>query len=243
MKAMAIAPQSKPTTHAKYKYLISRFVVTSKGRRLCATWNLELRISRVIVEEITAEAADIKSIGEKRLCASSRIKNKPVSGAAVAAAKPAAAPPVIMYLSQAVFFREKSLTVPLPIAVPICTLGPSLPKGMPERNVTNADENTAKILRNHLKSMSPRIRAIAVGIPPPFAMPRNFTAHTETRPKISAPPKRRGRYLGSERTDEYIVPDKSKTLSAASWKRNITTPVKIPVMPESRMLGVRMFLT
>ena len=62
-------------------------------------------------------------------------------GDAVAIEKPADAPPVIIYLRQALCFDLPPIdfTTPLPTAVPICTQGPSVPSGRPTKNESNAD--------------------------------------------------------------------------------------------------------
>ena len=54
------------------------------------------RSSMVIAEKRVVSDADINIIGVKRRCASSKAKKMPVSGAPVAAPKPAQAPPVII---------------------------------------------------------------------------------------------------------------------------------------------------
>ena len=54
-------------------------------------------------------------------------------GDPVATEKPAQAPPVIEYLSQARCFLPKENTPPRPIATPICTEGPSFPSGNPRK--------------------------------------------------------------------------------------------------------------
>ena len=91
----------------------------------------------------------------------------PETGAPVATEKPAQAPPVIVYLSQALCFLVNANTLPRPIAVPIWTDGPSLPKGIPIKKLVRDIRNVPISVLSHLKVIIPRKIPIEVGIPPP----------------------------------------------------------------------------
>ena len=97
-------------------------------------------------------------------------KSMPDIGAPVATEKPAQAPPVMEYRLHALYFLGNRCIVPLPIAVPICTEGPSLPRGTPIRNEERESTNIPAIFLTHLKVMMPRRTVIEVGIPPPLRL-------------------------------------------------------------------------
>ena len=110
----------------------------------------------------------MRSIGEKCLLNSSVEKIIAVIGDDAAREKPAEPPPVIMYLRQPrCFSLPKQRITPSPIAVPICTHGPSVPSGIPHKKVRRAENGSTKILASHLKLVRPLIAATEEGIPPP----------------------------------------------------------------------------
>ena len=119
---------------------------------------------------MAATLATINIIGEILWCASSIANNIPERGAPVATAKPAHAPPVIEYLLQTGCFFAKTLTLPLPTAVPINTEGPSFPNGTPIKKEVNDIKNTPINVLNHLKVTIPRSNAMDEGIPPPLTL-------------------------------------------------------------------------
>ena len=91
----------------------------------------------------------------------------PETGAPVATAKPAHAPPVIEYLFHALCFGARQCAVPYPKAVPISTDGPSLPRGTPIRKVIIDITKTPTKTFNQSKGTMPLKIAIEDGMPPP----------------------------------------------------------------------------
>ena len=149
----------------------------------------------------TEREAKVRSIGEKCLFSSSKEKRIAVMGEEVAIEKPADAPPVIAYLRHALcFFEPKQLITPSPIAVPICTQGPSVPSGTPERKVSSAEKGRAIMLASQLKLIIPRIAATDVGIPPPLQLCVKESMMLAKNPTRAAPSINRGRNAGALRT-------------------------------------------
>ena len=133
INSKAIMPAPTPETIAiQHKFTGTDGKAVSENMAVVLPKIME-RASAVSEAKTTDESATISIMGEKRLCTSSKAKMIPVAGAPVATAKPAAAPPVITYLSQA-GVRLKRLFVPRPSAVPIRTDGPSFPSGNPVKN-------------------------------------------------------------------------------------------------------------
>ena len=125
----------------------------------------------------------------------------PVNGAPVAAAKPAHAPPVIVYFSHALFPLANILTVPFPTEHPICTLGPSLPRGTPTRKVSRVEVNIPSRLRTHLNGINPRIIASEFGIPLPRIIGNSFISRKDITLIVAAPNINSGRSEGIALTE------------------------------------------
>ena len=118
-------------------------------------------------------------------------------GQPVATEKPEAAPPVIIYLRQAAsFFELIHLETPSPIAVPICTHGPSVPSGIPHKNVNKAEKGRTKIVEIHLKLTIPRIATIDEGIPPPLQLCDFESIKLDKSPITAAPNISTGNQMG-----------------------------------------------
>ena len=132
-------------------------------------------------------------------------------------------------------------TAPLPIELPICTLGPSFPSGTPTKKVSRVEVNIPIRLRTHLNGINPRSIAREFGIPLPLIMGNNFINTNDIMPTKAAPRRRSGKKLGLFRIDVYIKLEKSCTYFAAILKMNIIIPVIIPVRQESDRPGSRYF--
>ena len=91
----------------------------------------------------------------------------PASGEPVATAKPAPAPPVITYLSQAGLFLDGAVHM-APSEVPMSTAGPSLPRGTPAKKLIILPIKVPIIVRSHLKERMPLSTPSLRGMPPPF---------------------------------------------------------------------------
>ena len=165
---------------------------------------------------ITAVNATMIIIGEILPWASSIANIIPDIGALVAPVKPAQAPPVITYLSQAGLFFAKILTVPLPTAVPICTLGPSLPSGMPTKKVERDTAVTPMRFLSQSKRISPRRMAIEVGIPPPCISGTFLYMSDVTHAIASMTSSPTGTSLKSSRMAAYALSETLITFEAAT---------------------------
>jgi hypothetical protein len=165
-----------------------------------------------------------------------------VMGEAVAIENPADAPPVITYLRQPLCFSElKHFTTPSPIAVPICTQGPSVPSGMPQKKVSKAEMGSAMRLVSHLKLTIPRIATIEDGIPPPLQLCVCDRIILAISPIAAVPTTRRGSKIGSERTWPYITDDILTTHSAANLNAVTIMADKKPVVMEKARQGIIRF--
>ena len=177
VNTMEIPPTATPIIIASQKKLtgsaVGAGISKSLGERLRLGKSLQSPVV-VRVAEIVAIDADINMIGEKRRCASSMAKNMPVRGAPVAEAKPAHAPPVMVYRSHALCFFAKRFVVPFPIEHPICTLGPSEPRGIPTRKESRFDVNIPSRLDIHLNGIKPLKIASEFGIPLPRTIGSSF---------------------------------------------------------------------
>ena len=147
--------------------LIERAGSCIEGKSALLTPKIGATSSVVMHANMTEVDAIISIIGEMRWCASSTAKSMPDIGAPVATAKPEHAPPVMEYLSHARCFLPKENTLPRPIATPICTEGPSFPRGTPIKKDISDMENIPIRFLSHLKEIIPRRIPIEVGIPPP----------------------------------------------------------------------------
>ena len=109
--------------------------------------------------------------GENCLCSSSIAKMIAVIGDDAAIENPADAPPVMIYRLQPLFLSEaRHFTTPSPTAVPSCTHGPSVPRGIPHKNDRNAENGRIMIHASHLNVSIPLIAATDEGIPPPLQL-------------------------------------------------------------------------
>ena len=197
----------------------------------------------VICPEITEIEATEKRSGEKRLWSSSIEKSIALIGAPVASEKPAQAPPVIIYRRHPTFFLPPKIrTVPSPIALPICTQGPSVPSGIPQRKVRKADMGRTKALESHFMSVTPFIAVIVVGIPPPLQVGQSERMRLDISPIAAVPISKQGSHTGYARTVSYICEERRITSSAIHLNAVINTAEKTPVATEKTRQGKRRFL-
>lgn len=204
VKAVEIPPTVSPIIIAIQMYLSGRATAASSSKSFGDILRKEKALQRIDTVRVAARVAveaTINMMGEKRRCASSIAKIMPVSGAPVAAVKPAHAPPVSVYFSNARLPFAKMFTVPFPIEHPICTLGPSFPRGTPTRKVRRVEKNIPNKLRIHLKGINPRIIAIEFGIPLPRIIGNNFIKTKDIIPIKAAPSINRGKSAGLLRID------------------------------------------
>lgn len=108
-------------------------------------------------------------------------------GAPVAVENPAQAPPVIENLLQARYFLPNIDVPPFPAEVPICTDGPSVPRGTPIKKESKETKKVPINVISHLNFISPLRIAIDVGIPPPFML-GIFYITKRTKKKCQAEP-------------------------------------------------------
>ena len=132
-------------------------------------------------------------------------------------------------------------TAPLPIELPICTLGPSFPRGTPTKKVSSVEVNIPIRLRTHLNGINPRSIAREFGIPLPLIIGKNFINKKDKIAIVAAPRRRIGKKFGLFLTDVYTKLEKSCTYFAAILKMNIIIPVIIPVRQESDRPGSKYF--
>ena len=62
----------------------------------------------------------------------------------------------------------KALRAPKPVNAPSCTLGPSLPRGIPTKKVIREETNVAASVKNQLNLSFTLDKTTEKGIPPPF---------------------------------------------------------------------------
>ena len=164
---------------------------------------LQSPVITIVAARVAVEAA-INIMGENLRCASSMANIMPVRGAPVAAANPPQAPPVMVYLSHALLPFAKRSTAPLPTEQPICTFGPSFPRGTPTKNVSRVDVNIPSKLLIHLNGINPRRMAREFGIPLPRMIGKNFIIRKEMTLTAAAIPSNMGKNAGFVRADSYI---------------------------------------
>ncbi len=170
-------------------------------------------------------------LGEKRLCASSKAKHTPVSGALNAAASPALEPPVIKNL-RSLYVSPAALPMPSPSSPPTPTDGPSLPSGMPQAKEIILPTVSAAAVLSHFTRSMPRAAPSASGMPLPFADGQSVCTIAAAKQQSSASVTMHTAVSTSLRS-AYRAKIKLITTFAQVKKSATNAPAEIPVIRQA----------